>query len=58
MPDMYAFIWRLLPGPWFVKLVFALILIAAVVLLLMQYVFPAVAPYMPFNNATVTDEGA
>ncbi|MGC2939004.1 MULTISPECIES: hypothetical protein [unclassified Brevibacterium] len=54
---MYAFIWRLLPGNWFVKLIFALILIAAVVLLLMQYVFPVIAPYMPFNNATVTDGG-
>src|SRR5699024_1745809 len=32
-------------------------LIAAVVLLLMQYVFPVIAPYMPFNNATVTDGG-
>ncbi|SDS37501.1 hypothetical protein SAMN04489751_1868 [Brevibacterium sandarakinum] len=52
---MYGLIWRLLPGNWFVKLIFALILIAAVVLLLMQYVFPVVAPYMPFNNATVTD---
>ncbi|MCM1013234.1 MULTISPECIES: hypothetical protein [unclassified Brevibacterium] len=54
---MYGLIWRILPGPWFVKLVLALILIAAVVYLLMQYVFPALAPYMPFNNATVTDEG-
>ncbi|GAA1858736.1 hypothetical protein [Brevibacterium marinum] len=54
---MYGLIWRLLPGNWFVKLIFALILIAAVVLLLMQYVFPVVAPYMPFNNATVTDSG-
>ncbi|MDN5634374.1 hypothetical protein [Brevibacterium sandarakinum] len=52
---MYGLIWRVLPGNWFVKLIFALILIAAVVLLLMQYVFPVVAPYMPFNNATVTD---
>ncbi|MGC3020694.1 hypothetical protein [Brevibacterium sp. FAM 24630] len=57
MPDMYALIWRLLPGNWVVKLILALILIAAVVLLLMQYVFPVIAPYMPFNNATVTDGG-
>ncbi|MCI4012012.1 hypothetical protein [Brevibacterium sp. ZH18] len=54
---MYGLIWRLLPGNWVVKLILALILIAAVVLLLMQYVFPVVAPYMPFNNATVTDNG-
>ncbi|WP_309130830.1 hypothetical protein [Brevibacterium sp.] len=55
--SMYGFIWRSLPGNWFVKLILSLILIAAVVYLLMQYVFPVVAPYMPFNNATVTDGG-
>lgn len=54
---MYAFIWRILPGNWVVKLIIALILIAAVVFLLMQYVFPVIAPYMPFNNATVTETG-
>lgn len=54
---MYEFIWRSLPGNWFVKLVISLILIALVVFVLMQYVFPVIAPYMPFNDATV-DEGA
>ena len=54
---MYAFIWRMLPGPWIVKALIALVLIAAAVFVLMQYVFPIIAPYMPFNDATV-DEGA
>lgn len=55
--DVYGFIWRHLPGPWFVRLLISLILIAAVCYLMLQYVFPVIAPYMPFNNATVGDEG-
>ncbi|WP_029089803.1 hypothetical protein [Brevibacterium album] len=54
---MYGLIWRLLPGPWIVKLILALILIAAAVYLLMEYVFPEIAPYMPFNDATVEEGG-
>ncbi|WP_295690851.1 hypothetical protein [uncultured Brevibacterium sp.] len=54
---MYGLIWRALPGPWAVKLLLSLLLIAAVVYLLMEYVFPVVAPYMPFNEATVTEDG-
>lgn len=54
---MYGFIWRHLPGNWFVKLLISLVLIAVAVFLLMQYVFPVIAPYMPFNDATVTSMG-
>ena len=54
---MYGFIWRHLPGPAWLKAIEALILIAGIVYLLMQYVFPVIAPYMPFNNATVTEGG-
>lgn len=55
---MYGLIWRALPGPWVVKLLLSLLLIAAVVYLLMEFVFPVIAPYMPFNEATVTEDGA
>lgn len=54
---MYELIWRILPGNWFVKTLISLILIAGIVFVLMQYVFPVIAPYMPFNDATV-EEGA
>lgn len=37
---MYASLWRVLPGPWFVKLFFFLLLIAAVVFVLFTWVFP------------------
>ena len=50
---MYGFIWRHLPGPLLVRLLLALILVLAVVAVLFVWVFPALAPIMPFNNGTV-----
>jgi hypothetical protein len=50
---MYGFIWRHLPGPLLVRILLALVLVAAVVAVLFLWVFPAVAPIMPFNNGTV-----
>lgn len=41
---MYAALWRLLPGPWWVRLIILLALIAAVVYALLFYVFPWVSP--------------
>jgi hypothetical protein len=50
---MYGFIWRHLPGPLVVRILLALVLVAAVVAVLFVWVFPVVAPHMPFNNGTV-----
>ncbi|MBC7310407.1 MAG: hypothetical protein GXY39_04175 [Actinomycetales bacterium] len=50
---MYALLWRSLPGPWPVKALLALLLAAAVVVALFTWGFPALAPYMPFNDNTV-----
>jgi hypothetical protein len=50
---MYGFIWRHLPGPLAVRILLAFVLLAAVVAVLFLWVFPAVAPIMPFNNGTV-----
>jgi hypothetical protein len=50
---MYGFIWRHLPGPVAVRVLLALVLLAAAVAVLFVWVFPAVAPIMPFNNGTV-----
>ncbi|PKY70098.1 hypothetical protein CYJ40_06850 [Brevibacterium ravenspurgense] len=55
---MYEFIWRLLPGNWFVKTIISALLIAVIVFVLMQYVFPVIAPYMPFNDATIEGRAA
>lgn len=51
--SFYGAIWRILPGPWPVKGLLALVLIAAVVAALFTWVFPAVEPLMPFNDITV-----
>lgn len=43
---MYAALWRILPGPWIVKLLILLILIGAVLYVLFWHVFPWVSPYI------------
>ena len=54
---MYGWIWRGLPGPAWFRLLVVLALLGAVVAVLFEWVFPAVAPYMPFNDQTVGDTG-
>ena len=50
---MYAWIWRHLPGPVPVRLVTALVMVAAVVLLLFTTVFPWAEQSLPFLKVTV-----
>ncbi len=51
---MYAALWRILPGPWWIRLAIVLILAAAVVYALFFYVFPAIAPFFaPAEESTV-----
>ena len=50
---MYGAIWRVLPGPTWFKAIEALILVLAVVAALFLWVFPAVAPLLPFDQQTV-----
>lgn len=50
---MYALIWRLLPGPVWARALQATVLALIVVFVLMQWVFPWVAPYLPFQQQTV-----
>lgn len=52
---MYGALWRALPGPTAVRLVLAALLTLAVVAVCFVWVFPAVAPYVPFNDTTVED---
>ncbi|HEY3409872.1 MAG TPA: hypothetical protein VGK53_17015 [Propionicimonas sp.] len=51
--SFYGLVWRILPGPTGLKVVEALILVLAVVAVLFTWVFPVIAPYMPFNANTV-----
>ena len=50
---MYAWLWRHLPGPAVVRVLLLVLLAAAVLAACFQWAFPAVAPYMPFNDTTV-----
>ena len=50
---MYGAIWRVLPGPTWLKAIEALVLALAVVAALFLWVFPAVAPLLPFDQQTV-----
>jgi hypothetical protein len=50
---MYGPLWRVLPGPWPVKAFLCLLLIIAVVAICFLWLFPAIAPYMPFNGYSV-----
>ena len=50
---MYPWIWRHLPGPWPVRLLEALVLLAGAVALLFLVVFPVVDPLLPFNDVAV-----
>ncbi|WBL19871.1 hypothetical protein [Citricoccus sp. NR2] len=52
---MYAYLFSLLPGPTWVKWIFTLVILALVVVLLMEVVFPALAPYSPFSDSTIDE---
>lgn len=41
---MYAALWRLLPGPWWLRVLILVALVAAVLYALFWYVFPWVSP--------------
>lgn len=43
---MYAALWRILPGPWWLRLFILLVAIAAILYGLFFYVFPWVAPFI------------
>lgn len=53
---MYAWIFRNLPGPLWVRILTALVLIAGVILLLMNYVFPWFSEFSflsPLTDSTI-----
>lgn len=52
---MYGWLWRHLPGPGVVKVIFLLLLAAAVLAACFEWVFPWLEDYMPFNDTTVEE---
>ncbi len=50
---MYAYLWRTLPGRRPVKIILLVVLLVALVLLLMEVVFPWVSDQMLYTDVTV-----
>ena len=50
---MYAALWRALPGPRWLKVLEALVLLAGVVAFCFLWLFPRIEPLMPFSQTTV-----
>ena len=51
---MYGWLFRHLPGPLWVRILLAVLLLAAMIVALFGWVFPAIAPYiLPFNDGLV-----
>lgn len=50
---MYGALWRVLPGPWFVRLFIVLVLAAAALYGLFFYVFPLISSFVNPQDAAV-----
>jgi len=50
---MYAWIFRHLPGPLWVRTLIAAALLAAIILILMQFVFPWLSQFNPLTDSTI-----
>lgn len=52
-PEMYAALWRVLPGAWWVRLLILLVLVAGVLALCVTVVFPWVNTFVNVTEVTV-----
>lgn len=50
---MYAALWRALPGGRLAKILQSLVLLTVAVAVLLVWVFPALAPLLPFEDVTL-----
>jgi len=50
---MYAALWRVLPGPWWLRVLILLIAVAAILYGLFWYVFPWVSEFVNPQEVTV-----
>ena len=53
---MYGALWRVLPGPWWVRVLILAVLVAAVLYLCFFYVFPWVSAIIDPQDVTVGGE--
>jgi hypothetical protein len=50
---MYGALWRILPGPWWVRAIILLILVAAILVACVLWVFPFIDQYLAPTDSTV-----
>lgn len=50
---MYGALWRILPGPWWLRILFLLVLLAAALYGLFFHVFPWVSEFVNPQEVTV-----
>lgn len=50
---MYVWMWRHLPGPWFLRLALSVALAFVALYLLFNHVFPWLDPKLPFNQVEI-----
>ena len=50
---MYAALWRVLPGPWWVRVLILVVVVAAILYGLLWYVFPWVSEIVNPQEVTV-----
>lgn len=55
---MYAWFFHLLPGPTWFRWILVLILLAAVVVVLMEFVYPWIAEFGFFSDSTLDVDSA
>lgn len=54
---MYAWIFRHLPGPLWCRILITLVLVAALLVLLVQYFFPWMSQFTSFTDSSVNSDG-
>ena len=50
---MYGALWRVLPGPWWLRVIILVVLAAALVYALIFWVFPLINSLIPTSDVTV-----
>jgi hypothetical protein len=50
---VYGALWRILPGPWWVRVLILLVAVAVVLFCLQEWVFPFVNSLLPEQDVTV-----
>jgi hypothetical protein len=50
---MYAALWRVLPGPWWVRVLILVVIVAVILYGLLMYVFPWVSALIDPQDVTV-----